>query len=83
MNKRVTAIVEEARKLTHQERLDLLDLLHIEFAGDGAAEGTPEEIEAAWVEEVERRIERHERGETTSAMHEEVFARIRERLQLK
>jgi putative addiction module component (TIGR02574 family) len=77
MNKRVTAIVEEARKLTHEERLDLLDLLHNEIAGDEAAEGTPEEIEAAWVEELERRIERHERGETTSITHEELIVKLR------
>ncbi len=77
MNKRVAAIIEEARQLTPEERQDLLELLQIEFAGED--EGTPEEIEAAWLEEVERRIEKAERGETTFATHDEVFARIRER----
>ena len=80
MNKRVTAIVEEARKLTHEERLDLLELLHIEFSDDEASEGTPEEIEAAWVEEVERRVAKAERGETTFKSANEVFAEIRQRL---
>jgi putative addiction module component (TIGR02574 family) len=83
MNKRVTAIIEEARKLTPEERLDLLDLLHVEFADDEAAAGTPEEIEAAWLEEVERRVERHDRGETTSIGSDELFAQIRQRLNLK
>ena len=77
MNKRVTAIVEEARKLTHEERLDLLELLHIEFSDDAASEGTPKEIEAAWVEEVERRIEMRERGETVSVDHDEIMLRLR------
>ena len=83
MNKRVTALVEEARKLSHEERLDLLELLKVEFAEDTAAEGTPEEIEAAWIEECQRRIERHERGETQSVSFDEVFARIRVRLARK
>ena len=77
MNKRVTAIVEEARKLTHEERLDLLELLHIEFSDDEASEGTPEEIEAAWVEEVERRVAKAERGETTLVDFDEVIQRAR------
>ena len=77
MNKRVTAIVEEARKLTHEERLELLDLMHIEIACDEAAEGTPEEIEVSWVEEVERRIEKADRGETTFVDFDEVMAKAR------
>lgn len=59
MNTRVISIVDEARKLRPDERLDRL---HIEFADDEAAESTAEEIEAAWVEEVERHFEQHERG---------------------
>jgi FkbM family methyltransferase len=34
MNKRVTAIVEEAGKLTHEERLELLNRLELEIAHD-------------------------------------------------
>lgn len=79
MNKRVKSIIEEARQLTPEEREELLLRLRLEFEDEGA-EGTPEEIEAAWIEEVERRIERAERGETTFSPSEDVFARIRERL---
>jgi hypothetical protein len=64
MNKRVTAIVEEAKKLTRRERLELFDRLEAEFLGD-EGDGTPEEVEAAWMQEVQRRIAKAERGETT------------------
>jgi len=79
MNDRVRAIVEEARKLTPQERLELFDLLEVEFSGD-EGDGTPEEIEAAWLEEVERRAEKAERGETVFVEFDEAMARARERI---
>jgi hypothetical protein len=76
MNGRVRAIVEQARKLTLEERLELFDLLEAEFPG--GSEGTPEEIEAAWLEEVERRIAvEAERGEAVFFDAEEVFAEAR------
>lgn len=75
MNDRVRAIVEEARKLTPEERLELFDLLEAEFPG--GSEGAPEEIEAAWLVEVERRIAEAERGEAVFFDAEEVFAEAR------
>ena len=74
MNDRVRAIIEEARKLTPEERLELVDTLEAEFSDHG----TPEEIEAAWLEEVERRMAAAERGETTFVDAEEVLARMRQ-----
>jgi putative addiction module component (TIGR02574 family) len=79
MNERVKAIVEEARKLTSDERADLVETLQYEFRDD-LADGTPEEIEAAWAEEVERRIKAAERGETTFIPAEEVMAEMQARL---
>ena len=79
MNKRVTSIIEEARKLSPEEREELVRRLLVDFE-DEPADGTPEEIEAAWSDEVERRIERAERGETTSVPAEEVQARLRAKL---
>ena len=79
MNERVRMIVDEARKLTPEERRQMFDLLEAEFAGD-EGDGTPEEIEAAWLEEVERRIAQSERGETTPIEFEEVMARVRARI---
>lgn len=79
MNKRVELIVEEARKLTPAEREELFARLQVEF-DDDLADGTPEEIEAAWVEEVERRVARAERGETTFVDHNESMLALRARL---
>ncbi|MGE0849427.1 MAG: addiction module protein [Hyphomicrobiaceae bacterium] len=74
MNERVRALVEEARKLTSEERRELVDLLETELAD----EGTPEEIEAAWLEEVERRIAAAERGDTAFVDADEVLSRMRQ-----
>ena len=79
MNTRVTSIIEEARKLSPEERVEMFARLNLEFE-DEATDSTPEEIEAAWMEEVERRIARAERGETTFEPADVVHARIRERL---
>jgi hypothetical protein len=79
MNERVRALIEEARKLTPEERLELFDLLEATFAGD-EGDGAPEEIEAAWLEEVEDRIARVERGESVLVDYEEAMARARRRI---
>jgi putative addiction module component (TIGR02574 family) len=80
MNQRVKAIVEEARKLSPEERLELFDQLEIVFAGD-EGDGTPEEVEAAWVEEINRRIDNAEHGQTSSIPHDEVMAELRKLVQ--
>jgi hypothetical protein len=78
MNDRVRAIVEEARKLSPEERVELLELLEVEFPG--GSDGTPEQVEAAWLDEVERRAARAERGETKSIDFDEAMARARRRI---
>lgn len=79
MNERVRAIIEEARKLTPEERRELFDLLEATFAGD-EGDSAPEEIEAAWLEEVEDRIASVERGESVLVDYEEAMARARRRI---
>jgi hypothetical protein len=79
MNSRVHAIAEEARKLPSEERMELLDLLDAAFAEDGG-DGTPQEVEAAWLDEVERRAAQAERGETKSIDFDEAMARARRRI---
>ena len=76
MNKRVTDLIEAARKLTPEEREELLLRLQIEFE-DGEPDGMPEAIEAAWAEEAERRIAKAERGETTFVDLDDVLAKAR------
>jgi hypothetical protein len=79
MNDRVHAILEEAHKLTPQERLELFDLLEAAFVGD-EGDGSPAEVEAAWLKEVELRVAKAERGETVPVDYEEAMARARRRL---
>ena len=81
MNQRVKAIVEEARQLTRQERLELFDQLEIVFAGD-EGDGTPEEIEAAWMELAEQRMAKADRGEATFVDFEVTMAELKARLRL-
>ena len=79
MNQRIKAIVEEARKLTPEEQDELLDLLQIELHGE-AGEGTPEEIEAAWLEVAQQRMDAADRGEATFIPAADVMAELRARL---
>lgn len=80
MNKRVEALFEEARKLTPDERDELLRRLVLAREADEPADGTPEEIEAAWAVEIERRIAAHARGETKLHDADQVIAEARSRL---
>jgi Putative addiction module component len=81
MNQRVKALVDEARKLTPEEQWDLLRQLQTVInEDDETADGTPEEIEAAWMEEVGRRIDEAERGEGKTHSSEEVVAAARARI---
>ena len=64
-------------QLTSEERRELFDRLDAEFSTD-RSDGTPEEIEVAWLDEVERRATRAKRGETTCVDADEVLARMRQ-----
>ena len=79
MNKRVEALMEGARKLSAGEREELLLRLVRARDDDEPAEGTPEEIEAAWADEIEHRIAADERGEVELISHDVVMARLRSR----
>jgi hypothetical protein len=79
MNDRVRTILEEARKLTSDERRELVDLLEVEFSLD-TGDGTPEEVEAAWLLEVERRIQSAERDGTILVDFDEAMRRARQRI---
>lgn len=64
--------------LTRDERAELVEFLIALDAetGDGL---TPEEWEAAWEEEINRRVADHEAGRTQSIPHEEVMRRFKEK----
>jgi putative addiction module component (TIGR02574 family) len=70
MNERVKKLAEEAKKLTYDEQVDLLDELFIALRDHDA------EIDKAWAEEALRRAEAHDRGEMTAVPAKDVFARL-------
>jgi putative addiction module component (TIGR02574 family) len=63
-----------ALELTEEERIRLAEDL---YESVEESDGTPEEIEAAWSEEIADRVEAFERGEVETIDGEEVFRRIR------
>lgn len=69
-------ILDEALQLSTDDREILVILLE-----DSLRDGTPEEIEAAWIEEVKRRIGEIERGEAIMITAEESSARTRQILE--
>ena len=62
-----------ALELTEEERIRLAEDL---YESVEESDGTPEEIEAAWSEEIADRVEAVERGEVETIDGEEVFRRI-------
>lgn len=69
-------ILDAALQLSTDDREMLVFLLE-----DSLRDGTPEEIEAAWIEEIKRRIGEIERGEAIMIPAEEAFARTRQILE--
>ena len=71
MNERVKTLSLEARKLSPDERFDLVDDI-LNSIGEPAGEH-----DAAWVAEIETRIAAEERGEARLIPADEVFAKHR------
>jgi len=65
-------ILDEALSLPDDEREALVEVLITSLQLD-----SPEDVERAWSEEIVRRLERHERGETVALDWEEAKRRIR------
>lgn len=65
----VAELAAKGAALAPQERSRLIDLLLVSLH-----EGPLAEVEAAWDQEVERRLDAHGRGETQSIDGEEVLA---------
>lgn len=75
MNERVRVIVEAVLKLTPGERLELFEQLRAEFPVE--AGGPTGDIEAAWLQEVERSISQAASGGTKLDDLAEAVARSR------
>ena len=68
----VSELAAKGAALTPEDRSRLIDLLLVSLH-----EGPLTEVEAAWDEEVERRLAAHDRGETQSIDGETVLAEAR------
>jgi putative addiction module component (TIGR02574 family) len=68
----VAELVEQARALEPGERSRLVELLL-----ESLQESPLAEIEAAWAQEVERRVAAYKRGEVETYAPEDVFAEAR------
>jgi hypothetical protein len=74
MNERVKKLSEEIRKLPSEEQAELIDeLIVLTYRQPNA------EIEKAWVEEAERRVDARDRGETRAIPHDEAMAHLQKR----
>ena len=71
MNHRVKVLGEEVRKLTLEERLDLVEDI-LSSLGNGAGEH-----DDAWIKEIENRIAGEAAGEARMVPADEVFAKHR------
>jgi putative addiction module component (TIGR02574 family) len=69
MNTRIQAIAEEAERLPASARVRLVEILLTSL------DKPDPEIDRAWAEECERRIDSYLRGETTALDAEEVLAK--------
>jgi putative addiction module component (TIGR02574 family) len=70
----VRKISEEIRQLSAEEQADLLDEILVQV------HGAPDpQIEKAWLEEAERRLDALERGEVVAEPLDGVMARLRAR----
>jgi putative addiction module component (TIGR02574 family) len=72
MSDLITELAERARGLAPEERSRLVDLLL-----ESLHESPLAEVEAAWTQEIERRVAAHERGEVETFAAEDVFAEAR------
>lgn len=70
MHDQVAELAKRGRKLTPEDRSRLVDLLLASLH-----EGTVAQVEAAWDEEAERRLDACDRGEMQGVDGEEVLAR--------
>lgn len=74
MNERVKRLVEEAKKLTPEEQVELLDELCVSLHDHDA------EIDKAWAAEIEKRVAAVERGDLELVDADVVLAELRARL---
>lgn len=75
MNTQAQQVLQTALALPPHEREELAEMLLLSLD-----EPSPSEVEAAWGEEIKRRIEAIDRGEVTLIPADQVMRELRERL---
>lgn len=70
-------ILQRALELTPDDRAYVADQLEASLPTDSFVD---HEIAAAWFEEIERRVEKYDRGESTALGFEEVLENMRQAL---
>lgn len=71
MNTQIEAVIDQARKLSAEERVVLLDALCDMVSPPDS------EWEAAWAKECQDRLDAHDRGEITAEDFDVVMERLR------
>ena len=80
MSPKFAQVRAEALELSEEERIRLAEELYDSVE---ETDGTTEEIEAAWGEEIANRVESFERGEATLVDGEQSSRRVREKLRAR
>ncbi len=73
MNAKAKLVIDDALRLTAEERVDLLDALWISLLNTDA------EVDSAWAGEIDRRIAAVERGDVHLLDADAVLTELRER----
>ena len=73
------SLLEQAMKLPDKERAFLADALLDSLNGDDLPPEELAAIDAAWKDEVDRRLELHDSGEVPMLPYDEVMARLRKK----
>jgi hypothetical protein len=85
MTAQAQAILEQALRLSADERANLADALHRSLEDGNASNLPPDEVARLWNEEIERRLararERVARGERTGRTGDEVYADAEARIE--
>ena len=85
MSAQAQVLLEQALRLSADERANLADALQRSLEEGGASNLPPEEVARLWSDEIERRLararERMARGEPTGRTAEDVFADAEAKIQ--
>ena len=80
MEARAEQLLQSALSLPANDRAEIAALLIESLDDDVETTGSPAEVEAAWADEIKRRLDQIDKGEVQMIPWEEVIGSMRERL---